>query len=105
VNFYPQEAKLCEKLKQQEVRLTHVIKDISKSHSANFSEQALERQNDEVLGGIGQETRSAIADIRAALARIDEGTYGICANCGNPINPDRLDILPATAYCIVCASQ
>ncbi len=46
-----------------------------------------------------------LAQVEAALRRLDEGTYGICQNCGREINPERLEALPYTAYCIECASQ
>lgn len=98
------EAKLTDKLEQLEDRLAHVKKDMSQSHSSDSTEQAVERENDEVLEGIGQETQSAIADIRSALARIDEGTYGNCANCGEPINPERLVALPEAINCLSCAA-
>lgn len=98
------ETKLRAKLAQLEDRLVHIKADMSKSHSADSTEQAVERENDEVLGGIGLETQSAIDDINAALARISEGTYGRCACCGKAINPDRLDVLPATPYCVSCVT-
>jgi len=97
------EAKLSEKLGQLEDRLGHIKKDMTKSHSADSSEQAVERENDEVLEGIGQETESAIQDIRVALARISEGTYGSCSNCGEVIQAERLEALPETAHCVSCA--
>jgi RNA polymerase-binding transcription factor len=99
------EAQLKEKLEQLEDRLAHVNKDMSKSHSADSSEQAVERENDEVLEGIGQETQVAIQDIRAALARIGEGSYGTCSDCGEAINPDRLEVLPETTHCVSCAAS
>jgi DnaK suppressor protein len=46
-----------------------------------------------------------LAQVEAALRRLDEGSYGTCENCGRPINPERLEALPYTAYCIDCASQ
>lgn len=104
MNVQTREAKLRVQLGQLERRLALLKKDLSKSHSSDSSEQALERENDEVLQGIGQETQSDIADIRAALARIDTGKYGVCARCGKAINSDRLDVLPAAAYCVTCAA-
>lgn len=98
------EAKLRKQLAQLEERLAHVKKDMSKGHSADWAEQAVERENDEVLGGIGQETQSAIADIHAALTKIGAGTYGVCSKCGKAINPDRLEVLPAAAFCMPCAT-
>lgn len=42
--------------------------------------------------------------IEAALTRIENEEYGECAECGEPINPRRLEIDPTTPYCIDCAS-
>jgi RNA polymerase-binding protein DksA len=44
-----------------------------------------------------------LASIDAALERIDEGTYGICTNCGQPISEERLGALPWAELCIDCA--
>jgi RNA polymerase-binding protein DksA len=42
--------------------------------------------------------------VEAALERIEDGTYGSCADCGKPIGDARLDALPFTPYCIQCAA-
>ncbi|XKH02000.1 TraR/DksA family transcriptional regulator [Marinobacter nauticus] len=41
--------------------------------------------------------------IEAALVRIEKGEYGECMECGEPINPRRLEIDPTCLYCIDCA--
>ena len=41
----------------------------------------------------------------AALRRIDDGDYGLCRACDEPINPKRLDFDPTVLYCIGCASK
>ena len=43
-----------------------------------------------------------LAAVEAALARLDDGTYGTCARCGRAIAPERLDALPWAAHCIEC---
>jgi DnaK suppressor protein len=43
-----------------------------------------------------------LRNIRAALARMDEGTYGICVRCEKPISPKRLAAVPWTPFCIEC---
>jgi DnaK suppressor protein len=43
-----------------------------------------------------------LLDINRALERIDEGTYGICTNCGQPIQAERLEALPWAELCIDC---
>lgn len=46
-----------------------------------------------------------LREIDAALRRIDEGSYGDCALCQEPINPRRLDADPTARLCIDCASR
>ncbi len=43
--------------------------------------------------------------IDAALQRIDNGSFGICLQCGEDINPKRLEFDPSTPVCIECARQ
>jgi RNA polymerase-binding protein DksA len=46
-----------------------------------------------------------LAEIEAALRRIEEATYGVCEVCGEPIGAGRLDARPATRWCIRCATR
>ena len=46
-----------------------------------------------------------LAAVEAALARIEDGTYGRCTACHQPIDPDRLHALPWAALCIACQRQ
>ena len=44
--------------------------------------------------------RDQLADIEGALQRLDDGTYGLCSECGKEISPARLEAMPATPFCI-----
>ncbi|HEY3248382.1 MAG TPA: TraR/DksA C4-type zinc finger protein [bacterium] len=46
-----------------------------------------------------------LTQVDEALARIDEGTYGICVRCGNPIDFARLKVLPYATLCIRCKEE
>ena len=46
-----------------------------------------------------------LAEVRAALERIDEGTFGRCTNCGRSIASERLEALPWAAHCIDCQRE
>jgi RNA polymerase-binding transcription factor DksA len=50
-----------------------------------------------------EQTQERETTLEQALARIQAGTYGRCANCGEPIHPDRLAVMPDTKLCIRCA--
>jgi len=44
--------------------------------------------------------RSLLDDAELALAKIDDGTYGRCETCGEPIAPARLEAMPASRFCV-----
>ena len=66
---------------------------------AAAASQVFEQQRDLALRDHNEQH---LAAVEAALARLDDGTYGACARCGRPIAPERLDALPWAAYCIDC---
>ena len=49
--------------------------------------------------------REQIADIDAALVRIDNGTYGTCVDCGDRVPEARLDVHPQAARCVACQTR
>jgi len=91
------------KLAEMEKRLGGVTRDITKTLSSDFAEQATERENDDVLEEIARETQTSIHNLKAALQRIESDNYGICTICGEEIAEKRLDALPETTLCVNCA--
>lgn len=73
--------------------------------SADFAEQATERENDDVLTAIGAESRHEIDMIDLALKRIEQGEYGECHECGEHIDELRLAAVPYAELCIQCAEK
>jgi RNA polymerase-binding transcription factor DksA len=45
------------------------------------------------------------AQIRAALQRLDDGTYGVCTDCGAAISEARLSVRPEAARCVACQAK
>lgn len=56
-------------------------------------------------GYIHVETMRERTRINFALRRLSEGQYGLCVNCGCPIAPDRLNVVPDTLLCSICALE
>jgi len=53
----------------------------------------------------GQRREAMLRNIEAALKRIDDGEYGLCRDCDEPINPKRLEFDPTALRCIDCESE
>lgn len=71
--------------------------------SKDWEDRSAERQGDEVLEARGNQELDELRRIDAALDRVAQGTYGICAKCGEQISDERLALLPATPFCKRCA--
>jgi RNA polymerase-binding transcription factor DksA len=56
------------------------------------------------MHGVGLQTNTSarLEAIVAALARLADGTYGICSSCGAPISYGRLVVMPETTTCVAC---
>ena len=66
---------------------------------ADTATVTLDREVDYSLEG---HSAHVLAEIDAALRRIDEGTFGACARCGKPIGEERLEAMPYATLCIEC---
>ncbi|MFT5691355.1 MAG: DnaK suppressor protein [Oceanicoccus sp.] len=86
-------------------RLEQIKSDISCSHSSDRSEQAQERENDEVLNQLGHSVDREIREIAKALQRLENDSYGHCLECAKPIAMGRLKISPEAAFCNYCADD
>jgi len=83
----------------------HAIEDaLDETPNKDVEERAVERESDEVLEGLGNAEMLETRMIEAALTRISDGEYGYCVDCGDKINEERLEVLPATPKCRNCAS-
>lgn len=55
--------------------------------------------------GVGSSLESGLVRTERALTKIDEGTYGLCDGCGEPIAPARLRAMPDGVLCVACAAS
>ena len=70
----------------------------------DWSDRAIQLQNDEALQAIDDAARDEITAIDEALRRLGRGLYGVCKECGDPIEPGRLHSLHAVR-CASCAKE
>jgi len=97
-------AALLSRLAELDTRLHRIESELDEPNSKDWEDSAIENEGDEVLEQLGESGQQEIARIRAALKRLRDGTYGICARCGDPISPERLEVLPDTPLCRTCAA-
>jgi DnaK suppressor protein len=69
------------------------------NHLADDGSNVMEAER---LSTISGDLGDILAQVNAALERMDEGTFGLCQRCGKPINPERLEAFPYVAYDIEC---
>ena len=69
------------------------------NHLADTATETYDRELDYTLE---ENSEHVLAEIDAALRRIENGTYGTCTNCGKQIPEERLEALPWATLCIDC---
>jgi len=79
-----------------------VITGASDNHLAETATTTLDREIDFTLGA---NSGQVLSEIDAALKRIEDGTYGICAKCSKEIVPERLEVYPWASLCIEHARE
>jgi DnaK suppressor protein len=90
--------KLARELREEDVQL-HRAPD-----GDDVIDLAALREPQPVLQSLRESQREDLAEIDAALRRIEQGTYGCCESCGRAIDKQRLRALPAARSCFACTS-
>jgi DnaK suppressor protein len=81
-------------------RLQQEARESDETEVRDFADEATASQNKSQLlqeDGLRSQT---LEQVRDALRRIDDGTYGNCIACGRPIEPARLEAVPWAQYCL-----
>ncbi|MRI35427.1 dimethylmenaquinone methyltransferase [Endozoicomonas sp. OPT23] len=86
-------------------RLSSIKQDVTRRASADWSEQAQERENDEVIDALGNEAEAELNLINKALDRMANDDFGFCEGCGGDIAEARLTAMPYADLCITCAEK
>lgn len=72
------------------------------THQADDATEAFEQAKGLAMR---QNAERLLDQVQRALARFEDGTYGLCVNCGCPIDPARLEALPYAQLCLDCQSK
>ncbi len=102
-----------EQLESEHKRLTEELTNLQTSASTSEErregspfgkreEEATETQELEKRLALENRVRQELAKVEHALEKFEKGTYGKCENCGKPIDPERLEVLPQASLCMKC---
>ena len=94
---------LEQKKQELTLRLERIHANLRRGYEADSKERAKQLEDNEVVDALGNEAREELQKITAAMIRLNEGEYGICIECGLPINEGRLKVYPYADECIDCA--
>lgn len=86
-----------------ESSLDQIESELDAAPSKDFEDRATEREGDEVMESLGNAELLELKQINAALQRHEDGSFGICVNCGREISAERLAVVPHAARCRFCA--
>jgi len=102
------------RLRAEREHLCHQLKELGATENGDlrndvefgdgFADAAAATAERTEVIGLAENLRKMVDAVDAALAAIEDGTYGICAECGKEIGIDRLEFLPASIYCVSCKS-
>jgi len=100
---------LRERLQSQRAEILDMYKQdlrAGQESADDGTEDIVDRANNaynrELMFSLSDTERATLLQIENALVRMDEGSYGRCANCGNTINILRLEAVPWARFCIDC---
>ena len=98
-------------LEAERDRLTHQLVDLGAPPESSSFELSVDEgfadsgqataERSEVLMLV-EELKSMYVEVVAALKRIEDGSYGLCERCGQPIPAERLEALPTARLCVTC---
>lgn len=81
------------------------LRGFGSTHSGDTADVAFESGSDEMASQLAELDARELVQIERAMAKLKQGTYGICEGCGNKIGVARLNVLPYTTFCIDCQRE
>jgi DnaK suppressor protein len=77
-------------------------KEMGQDGTQDIGDEAANIYNKQVLLSLNENERTRLKEVDESLDRIGNGSYGICEECGGPINLKRLEVRPVAKYCVPC---
>jgi len=100
-----EQKRLTEELEQLKASVRPANERREGSPFGKREEEATESFELEKRLALEKRIRDQLAEVEHALHKFDEGTYGLCDNCGQPIDPARLEALPQASLCLSCKAK
>ena len=97
--------KLTSRREELQTMIAEIEDRLDDPKPASFSEQSVEREDDEVLEIRGRVELEELQAIDAALSRIENEVYGICLECQEEISDERLEAVPHATLCRNCMNK
>lgn len=79
--------------------------ELGKDGVPDIGDMSSNSYNQEVLMNLSETQRGRVRDIDAALERMDQGVYGLCARCEEEIPSRRMEVRPFSRYCVECKTE
>jgi len=100
-----EQKRLVEELEQLKASVRPADERREGSPFGKREEEAAETLELEKRLTLERRIRDRLAEIEHALHKFEEGTYGLCDSCGQPIDPARLEALPEATLCLSCKAR
>ena len=79
--------------------------EIGQNGIQDIGDESATISNRHLLMSLSENERAKLIEVDEALDRIEDGTFGICEECGEPIALKRLEVIPNARYCITCKEE
>ncbi len=86
-------------------QITESSKEMGQDGTQDIGDEAANIYNKQVLLSLNENERTRLQEVDEALDRIENGTYGICEECGGPISLKRLEVRLVAKYCVPCLTK
>jgi DnaK suppressor protein len=80
-------------------------KEMGQDGIQDIGDEAANIYNKQVLLSLNENERLRLQEVDESLDRMENGTYGICEECGGPISLKRLEVRPVAKYCVPCLTK